>query len=147
MIAIGEAKHILGTAGLKATQPRLAVFMELLRSENHPTADQVYENIRQNHPGIARGSVYRILDHLVEAGLAHQVASKQGNKRFDANLGQHNHIYCQKTHDIQDYFNEELNQLVLDFFTKKKIENFTIQEIKVQINGIKTNPLEKVKIV
>ncbi|MFY0687020.1 MAG: transcriptional repressor [Cyclobacteriaceae bacterium] len=147
MITIQEVKDHLQNVGLKATHPRMIVLFELIKSSHHPTADQLFECIKDENPGIARGTVYRILDHLVEAGLANQVATKQGQKRYDANLDQHNHIYCTKTHEIQDYHSQELNQLINDFFQEKEIENFVIKDIKLQINGEKVNPDKKVIIV
>lgn len=145
-ISISELKERLTSAGLKTTHPRLVVYGELLRHHIHPTADQLYEEIKDDHPSIARGTVYRILDHLVAAGIVNQVSTQQGTKRYDANLDQHNHIYCTKTHDIQDYHSEELNELIKAFFQEKRIENFNITDIKLQINGEKINPDKKVKI-
>jgi Fur family peroxide stress response transcriptional regulator len=135
------------SAGLKATHPRIVVLNELIHSDIHPTADQLYERIKINNPSIARGSVYRILDTLVEAGLANGVSTRQNLKRYDANLGEHSHIYCVKTHTIQDYYDEELNQLIKNFFKQKNIQNFQIKDVKLQINGEKLDADKKVKIV
>ncbi len=146
-ISITRIKEILNDSGLKATHPRLVVFSELIKHNIHPTADQLYDHLKIDHPSIAKGTVYRILDHLVSAGLVNQVSTKQGIRRYDANLDQHAHIYCIKTHEIQDYYNDELDSLIRDFFARKKVENFHIREIKLQINGEKEDPNKKVTIV
>ncbi|MBV6644364.1 MAG: transcriptional repressor, partial [Cyclobacteriaceae bacterium] len=76
-----QVKEELAKVGLKATHPRIVVFSELMSSHVHPTADQLFERIKNSHPSIAKGTVYRVLDHLVEAGVVYQVASKDGIKR------------------------------------------------------------------
>ncbi len=55
--------------------------------------------------------------------------------RYDAILDHHHHLYCNDTDRIEDYENEELDTLVLEYFKKKKIKNFKIEDIKLQITG------------
>lgn len=140
-------KELLLEAGLKATHPRIAVLHELMRQDDHPGAENIHEGIRENNPSISLGSVYRILEKFVEANLAVRVATKDGTKRYDANLEPHSHIYSVNTEEIQDYYDPELNDLIKKYFEQKRIENFTISEIKLQINGEKKDPKGKVTIV
>lgn len=142
-----EIKDHLVNVGLKATHPRIVILNRLMESHGHPTADQLHDSIHEEHPGISKGTVYRILDHFVEAGLVTPVATREGKKRYDAKLDQHSHIYCTNTHDIQDFENDELNALIHRFFEKREISNFKISDIKLQINGVKIDPNKKVKIV
>lgn len=115
--------------------------------DEHPTAEQVHMAIKENNPSISLGSVYRILEKLVVSNLAYRVATKSGMKRYDAKLDPHSHIYSVNTEEIQDYDDPELNTLIKNYFDKKQIKNFKITEIKVQINGQKEDPTEKVTIV
>ncbi len=142
-----HTKELIAEAGLKATHPRIAVLHQLMVVDEHPTAEQVHVAIKENNPSISLGSVYRILEKLVEANLASRVASKNGMKRYDAKLDAHSHIYAVNTDEIEDYFDEELNEIINQYFDKKKIENFRITDIKVQINGEKPDPDQKVTIV
>lgn len=140
-------KSLIAEAGLKATHPRIAVYHSLIKMEQHPTAEQVYSDIKENYPSISLGSVYRILEKFVESNLATRVASKSGNKRYDAKLEHHAHIYSINTEEIEDYVDEALNDLIKEYFKSKKVNNFKISEIKVQINGEKEDPSKKVTIV
>ncbi|WP_258103700.1 Fur family transcriptional regulator [Marinoscillum sp. MHG1-6] len=142
-----NTKELIATAGLKATHPRIAVLHELLTNEEHPTAEQVHTALQPNNPSVSLGSVYRILEKLVEVGLARPVASRNGLKRYDARTDSHSHIYAVNTEEIQDYYDEELNDLIKGYFDKKKISNFKITEVKLQINGEKADPDKKVTIV
>lgn len=140
-------KELLTEAGLKATHPRIAVLHELMRQEGHPNAEALHESIRENNPSISLGSVYRILEKFVEANLAVRVATKNGTRRYDANREPHSHIYSVNTEEIQDYYDAELNEMIKDYFERKRILNFKITDIKLQINGEKKDPNDKVTIV
>ena len=147
MEIISLVKNRLSEVGLKATHPRIVVLKELMSTEEHPTAESIYENVHTNNPSISLGRVYRLLDVLVDAGLIQRVSVKFGSKRYDANLNPHGHIYCLKTNRIQDFYDEELYSLINDFFKKKKIKNFRINEIKLQVNGERIDPDADVTII
>lgn len=142
-----HTKELISNAGLKATHPRIAVLNCLMMMDQHPTAEQLHSSIKEKNPSISLGSVYRILEKFVEENLACRVASKSGIKRYDAKIEPHGHIYSVNTEEIQDYDDQELNVLIKEYFEKKRIKNFKITEIKVQINGDKEDPNEKVTIV
>lgn len=142
-----QVKELLTDAGLKATHPRIAILHELMVRDEHPTAEQLHDRIKAQNPSISLGSVYRILEKLVESNLVSRVATRSGTKRYDANLEQHSHIYSMNTEEIQDYHDEELNRLIREYFQNKQVKNFRITDIKLQINGEKEDPNEEVTIV
>jgi Fur family transcriptional regulator, peroxide stress response regulator len=135
-------KAKLTESNLKATQQRIVIYEALLRLNNHPAAETIYEAIKLNNPSISLGTVYKTLDTFVTVGLAVKVMSEEGFMRYDANMGYHNHIYCTNTKELLDYEDEELNLLIEEFFKKKNIQNLKIKEIRLQINGEKLD-LEK----
>ena len=55
--------------------------------------------------------------------------------RYDGVPENHHHLYSSETEEITDYTDEDLDRLLSDYFKKNRIENFEIQEIKLQING------------
>ncbi|WP_424963550.1 Fur family transcriptional regulator [Ekhidna sp.] len=142
-----QIKERLSDVGLKATHPRITVLRELMVSNDHPTAEAIHETIKVDNPSISLGSVYRVLDVLVDSGLIQRVSVRSGSKRYDANMNPHGHIYCLKTNRIQDFYDEELYGLINDFFRKKRIKNFRINEIKLQVNGERIDPEADVKIL
>jgi Fur family transcriptional regulator, peroxide stress response regulator len=130
---------------LKATHQRIVIYEALLKL-NHPSAESIFEQIKVNSPSISLGTIYKTLDTMVSSGLAVKVSSEDGNMRYDANMGSHNHIYCVNTNEIMDYEDEELNLLIEEFFRKKNIENLKIKDIRLQINGEKIDLLKEVSI-
>lgn len=121
--------------GLKVTPQRVAIYEAIVKMRNHPTADKVIEYIKANHPNISVGTVYKVLDSLVENGLLKKVKTEKDIMRYDAVLSNHHHLYCSETDRIEDYEDEKLNKLINAYFEKNKIKNFKVQDIKLQITG------------
>ncbi|WP_370089457.1 Fur family transcriptional regulator [Ekhidna sp.] len=147
MEIINQIKERLSEVGLKATHPRIVILRELMISNDHPTAESIHEIIKVDNPSISLGSVYRILDVLVDSGLIQRVSVRSGSKRYDANMSPHGHFYCLQSNKIQDFYDEELYGLINDFFRKKRIKNFKIKEIKLQVNGERIDPEVDVTII
>lgn len=125
----------LSHVGLKITPQRIAVLEAIMELKNHPTADNIAEHIKTNHPNIATGTVYKTLETFVEKGLARKVKTDRDIMRYDACLDQHHHLYCAKTDRIEDFKDTELQKLLETWFDKHKIPGFTIEDIKLQIIG------------
>lgn len=70
--------------------------------QNHPTADDIYEYIRGEHPGISRGTVYRNLSVLSQDGLIHKIGVPDDSDRFDFNLNPHYHVHCIRCGSVFD---------------------------------------------
>ena len=121
--------------GLKVTPQRVATYEAIVNLNNHPTAENVIEYVKANHPNISVGTVYKVLDSLVENNLLKKVKTEKDIMRYDAVLSNHHHLYCVETDRIEDYEDEELNQLINDYFIKNTIENFKVTDIKLQITG------------
>jgi Fur family transcriptional regulator, peroxide stress response regulator len=121
--------------GLKVTPQRVAIYEAIVQLNNHPTAENVIEYIKSNHPNISVGTVYKVLDSLVENKLLKKVKTEKDIMRYDAVLSNHHHLYCAETDRIEDYEDEALNTLINDYFKKNKIKNFNVHDIKLQITG------------
>jgi Fur family peroxide stress response transcriptional regulator len=121
--------------GLKVTPQRIAVYTAVVKLNSHPTAEKVFDHIRTDHPNISVATVYKVLESLVECDLLKKVKTDKGGMRYDAVLSPHHHLYSSTTDRIEDYVDEQLDKLIQGYFEKKKIKDFTIQEIKLQITG------------
>ena len=125
----------LKDANLKVTPQRHAILEAVCRLGNHPTADMVIDYIRRTHPGIATGTVYKVLDTLVDNHLVRRVKTDKDAMRYDAIMESHHHIYCAETERIEDYFDKDLDEMLQAYFQKKNLHNFKIEGIFLQING------------
>ena len=134
-----EIRDILIDKGLKVTPQRLAVLEAVFELGNHPTAEKITEYIKRNHPNIAIGTVYKTLETYVEKGIIKKVKTDKDIMRYDAVLDKHHHLYCFESDRIEDYYDDELNKMIDNYFRKKEIENFRIEDIKLQIIGFFLN--------
>jgi len=79
---------------LRLTVQRQIILEELQGMKTHPTAGELYENVRQRLPRISLGTVYRNLGILTREGVIRSIKSTGNQKRFDACLESHSHIRC-----------------------------------------------------
>ena len=69
--------------------------LEVIRAtEQHPTAQEVYERVRQVRPRIGLATVYRILHQLAEQGLIKELGRGSDGSRYDARTQRHDHAVC-----------------------------------------------------
>jgi len=132
---ITEITQWLTDKKLKVTPQRVAILEAIICLNNHPTADAIVDYIREKNPNIAVATVYKVLDVLVENGLIYKVKTEAGLMRYEAVAESHHHIYCSDSDRIEDYFDDELNDLLNNYFRNKKIPGFDIEDIKLQIIG------------
>ena len=88
--------------GLKLTPQRFAVLDFLVRSREHPTADQISAALNRRFPRASRATIYNTLNALRDAGLVHEVYMDDAVARFDANLDQHHHFVCRICDRLED---------------------------------------------
>lgn len=69
---------------------------------DHATADEIYEAIAREHPHIGRGTVYRNLQKLAEAGDILKVEVPGGADRYDHLTYKHYHVKCTKCGRVFD---------------------------------------------
>jgi Fur family peroxide stress response transcriptional regulator len=129
-----DIRAILAENGLKVTPQRTAVYEALVRL-NHPTADIIIEQVRLHHPNISPGTVYKTLETFVERHIIKKVKTDSDVMHYDAIREHHHHLYCEESDKIEDYFDDELNEMLEEYFRKKKITGFNVKEVKLQILG------------
>ncbi len=137
MISLIDIKDKLTSVGLKVTQQRLVIYDALIKSLSHPTAENIFEEIKNDNPSVSLGTVHKTLATFVQAHLIRKVSSVDHLKRFDANLNRHNHIYLENTKEIIDYEDEDLQELIVNYLKSKNLINIELTDVQLQINANK----------
>lgn len=130
-----ELRDLISAKGIKVTPQRMRVLEAIYKLNNHPTAENILDYVRKNDPNIGSGTVYKVLETLVENNLIKKVKTEKDVMRYDGILENHHHLYCIQCDYIEDYNNEKLDKLLTDFFEENKIDNFIIEDIKLSITG------------
>ena len=130
-----EIANKLSEKGLRVTPQRIAILGAIVNLDNHPTAENIIAYIKEKHPNISTGTVYKVLDSFVENSLLAKVKTESGIMRYDPLQSSHHHLYCESTERIEDYEDAGLDELIIEYFAKKGIKNFEIQNIQLHITG------------
>jgi Fe2+ or Zn2+ uptake regulation protein len=102
-----ELTRIFRARGLKITPQRQSIFRVLHDSTVHPTAEAVYDAVRDELPAISLRTVYQTLNDLAAMGEIHAVDLGTGSARFDPLTGPHHHLVCEgcgRVHDVEAEF-------------------------------------------
>lgn len=100
--ADADVRRALEEAGWRYTRQRAAVLAFLRMAQSHPTAEQVFAAVRRQLPHISLATVYKALEALVDAGLAHRIAGDHGPTRYDGRSEPHYHLRCQHSGEVID---------------------------------------------
>ena len=86
----------------KSRQRQLILDAVMTRCD-HPTADQIYLDVRAKDEKISRGTVYRNLGVLSEYGEVTNVKVPAASAdRYDSRLDLHYHLYCTVCGSVSD---------------------------------------------
>lgn len=116
------------------TRQRQVILQELRANRSHPTAGELYKQVRQHMPHISLGTVYRNLDILQEAGQVMRLTGLAGQEaRYDGCATPHLHFQCRTCAAIYDL---EAGWPSLDEMVGKCLEEHTIAGYQVLLYGI-----------
>ena len=90
--------------GFKLTPQRLAILKFLEGNTGHPTADDIYTEIRKKNPTVSFATVYNTVQALKDRGELLEITIDPERKHFDPNPEPHHHIICSKCKKIDDIF-------------------------------------------
>lgn len=82
----------------------------------HPTAEEVYAQLKPKAPGLSLATVYRNLMILSENGDIKRLRMLQGGDRFDGQMENHYHAVCKqcgKVFDIEVSLVDELREKIV----------------------------------
>jgi Fur family peroxide stress response transcriptional regulator len=88
--------------GLKVTPQRLSIYGILMDTKEHPSAETIYEVVKDRMPSISFNTVYKTLSSLEESGLIKKLVVEENHYRFDADTSPHAHILCIRCNKLED---------------------------------------------
>jgi Fur family peroxide stress response transcriptional regulator len=99
--------------------------LELLQDTGvHPTADWLYNHLKEEFPNLSMGTVYRNLNILVEQGKVDRMDFGSTFDRFDARMGPHYHFICEQCGAIIDL------ELPIDDSLNRRVDELTPFQVK-----------------
>jgi Fur family peroxide stress response transcriptional regulator len=84
------------------TKQREAILKTLRKTRSHPTADQIYNDVRNEIPNISKGTIYRNLQVLEEEGAISELGLNGTQSRYEIKQESHYHFKCEKCGHVFD---------------------------------------------
>jgi Fur family peroxide stress response transcriptional regulator len=112
-----SAIEALRNKGYKATPQRIAICRIALNTRAHPSAQQVYAEVKKIHPTVSLATVYKTLEVLRDLELVQEINFSKGQARFDSYMNPHINLICMKCGRIED-----LDDMAIKEITKKVAE-------------------------
>ena len=109
--------QILKDKDYKLTPQRVAVLQILHESEEHVSASDIFQKVRETYPRINKSTVYRTLELLKKLELVRET-DLGGNRLYyhHAEKGDHHHLICQKcgmTMNLDEPVLATMNELLI----------------------------------
>lgn len=119
--------------GLRITHQRTEIFKALSKHTNHPTTENVFNQVRKHLKTISLDTVYRTIATFEEYGLIKRVHHIDNATRFDINSSGHHHLVCSNCKTIEDFYWHDFDQMK----PPESISHWSQIEVKhVVINGL-----------
>jgi len=100
-----ESVEILKAKDIQVTPQRLAIFEQLMGRKDHPSAEMIFNQIKDDFPSLTLVTVYNTLQKLLSSDLCIKVNPLHSSARYDGNTQLHQHLvctHCQKILDMHD---------------------------------------------
>ena len=121
----------LGSSGI--TKQRQAVLQVIKDSEEHLTANEVFDHARRLLPGISFATVYNSLRYLKSERLIGEVRFGMDATRYDRNLARHDHAICNNCGKLVDLDLHIPNGLLREAAERSKFE---AESIELTLHGL-----------
>ena len=117
---------------LRVTPQRFAVYANLLGRTDHPTAEEILNDLNKDAPTSSQATLYSSLQALRDVGLIRDVLLEEGVCRYDANVDLHHHFRCTNCGAIEDIPWEQFQQVD----TAKLRPGLTVDSYEVTVLGV-----------
>lgn len=128
-----DLRSIFKKKSLKVTPQRYAIYKYLCSTKEHPSAETIYNELREDYPMLSLATVYKTLKTLVEIGIVQELNAGEDNFRYDAKTETHPHIMCLSCGRVDDIDGTDfsfLNEIAA------RNSDYTIESHKLYFYGI-----------
>ena len=128
-----ETLQALAEHGIQPSAQRVAVADYVLFTTDHPSADQVWAEVKRSFPMLSRATVYNTLNLFTVKGLLRELVLAEGKVVFDPKLDPHHHFLDEETGEIVD-----VPWAALDVRRVQSLRGFDVREYQVVMRGKKS---------
>jgi Fur family ferric uptake transcriptional regulator len=110
--ALSDFEELLKKKNLKLTRERKYIFEVVFQRRGHFDADSLYDSIKGNDQRVARGTVYRTIPLLLEAGIIQKSVGNGHRDFFESQSGKshHDHMVCIGCQKVIEFHSDEIEK-------------------------------------
>ena len=115
------------------------IILDALMQADHPTASELYEQIKGDNPRLSRATVFRVLGQFADDGVVRRLNLLGSDTRFDARTTPHAHCHCLHCGKVIDIFEGDFSPVL----HTDMIDGFKILSTEIEFSGICRQCLSK----
>lgn len=131
MWTVEEGITRLRESGAKITSQRIAILKLLRGRTDHPSADQIYSELKADFPTISFATIYSTAQLLAVSGIIQILTIDEKRVHFDPNPSPHAHFLCTECGELTD--------VSIDADTRERMEalvSFRIDSMQLFMYGV-----------
>lgn len=118
----------------RITPQRIAILKAFLHTDQHPSVEQVFTQVKADFPTTSLATVYKTVNLLKEIGEILEIGFADGRNRYDGNRPYpHPHLICTRCRSIIDQEVSSLDQMADEV---AKATGYRITSHQVELFGI-----------
>lgn len=121
---------------MRNTKQKDMILQAVMRHNQHPTADDIYQELKAKYPKLSLATVYRNLNQYADMGYLGRISIDGEPVHFDTHAHRHLHAICSECGRIIDIQDEALNRLLAERLSAiEGMEDFKLDNIDVKYIG------------
>ena len=126
---INNLKKILQDKKIRISHQRLLILDYLMIHPIHPTAENIFKDLKSEDPLISQATVYNTLNLFVKHNLVKELDFNMASKRYEFKKPSHAHFICEVCGEIEDVEVDDIDY-------NKNLKMYDIDNVEVTFRGV-----------
>ncbi|MBS4914341.1 MAG: transcriptional repressor [Veillonella sp.] len=123
----------LRSEGFKVTPQRIAIYQVLYGQNEHPTAEMIYQSLRNEHPTMSLATVYKTMEIFEKIGLVKVLDIGDECSRYDWDTHNHPHLRCTVCNRVDDLDGMEMEDM---FHEVEMLSQYKVTGQQITFEGV-----------
>jgi|SRR5699024_5675452 len=121
--------EILKGKNIRISKQRILILDYLMTHPIHPTAEEIFNDLKSEDPAISQATIYNNLNLFVKHKLVKELDFNMTSKRYEFYKKSHAHFICEVCGNIEDVEVDEVDY-------EKSLSMYQIDNVEVTFRGI-----------
>ncbi len=121
--------EILKGKNIRISKQRILILDYLMTHPIHPTAEEIFNDLKSEDPAISQATIYNNLNLFVKHKLVKELDFNMTSKRYEFYKKSHAHFICEVCGNIEDVEVDEVGY-------EKSLSMYQIDNVEVTFRGI-----------